>query len=47
MSAPAALAGQATFHFVAEWMRNAMNGELDKKFKRKAYVCRSGDGFFG
>jgi len=45
--APTALAGQATFHFVAEGMRNAMNGELDKKFERKAYVRRSGEGFFG
>jgi alpha-beta hydrolase superfamily lysophospholipase len=44
---PAALAGQATFHFVAEWMQNAMNGELDNKFERKAYVRKSGEGFFG
>ena len=44
--APAALAGQATFHFVAEWMQNAMNGELDNKFERKAYVRKSGEGFF-
>jgi len=45
--APVALAGQATFHFVAEWMRNAMNGELDKNLERKTYVRKNGEGFFG
>jgi len=43
---PGALAGQSTFHFVAEWMRNAMNGNLKKNHKRRAYILKNGEGFF-
>jgi len=44
--APTALAGQGTFHFVAEWMNKAMNGELKKGLERKAYIRKSGVGFY-
>ena len=43
---PVALAGQSTFHFVAEWMRNAMNGNLKMNHQRRAYIRKNGEGFF-
>ena len=44
--APAELAGQGIFHFVAEWMSKALNGILKEGFERKAYIRKNGDGFY-
>jgi pimeloyl-ACP methyl ester carboxylesterase len=43
---PKALGGHTTFHFLAEWMRRALSGELKDGLNRKAYIRQNGDGFF-
>jgi pimeloyl-ACP methyl ester carboxylesterase len=44
--APAALAGHNTFHFVADWMRRALNGEIPAGHARKAYIQKNGEGLY-
>ncbi len=44
--APKALGGHTTFHFLADWMRRALAGELAPNLNRRAYIQRNGDGLF-
>jgi pimeloyl-ACP methyl ester carboxylesterase len=43
---PKALGGNTTFHFLAEWMRRALSGQLASNLSRKAYIRQNGDGLF-
>jgi pimeloyl-ACP methyl ester carboxylesterase len=43
---PKALGGHTTFHFLAEWMKCALAGEVATNHKRKAYIQPNGDGLF-
>jgi alpha-beta hydrolase superfamily lysophospholipase len=46
ISAPKALGGHTTFHFLAEWMRRALAGEIKQELNRKTLVHCNGDGLF-
>ena len=43
---PKALGGHTTFHFLAEWMKQALAGEISANHIRKRYIERNGNGLF-
>jgi dipeptidyl aminopeptidase/acylaminoacyl peptidase len=43
---PKALGGHTTFHFLAEWMKRALGGEIAASHMRKRYIERNGNGLF-
>lgn len=44
--APKNLGGGVTFDFIAQWMLNAMNGNLAAGHNKKRFIKLNGDGFF-
>jgi len=45
ITAPKALSGRRTFHFVAEWMSRALSGRIPPDHARKVMIKPNGDGF--
>lgn len=43
---PAGLAGHTTFHFLADWMRRALAGQIPASHDRKAFIQKNGDGLY-
>ncbi|MEK6708983.1 MAG: alpha/beta hydrolase [Nitrospinota bacterium] len=41
-----ALAGVWTFHFVADWLKRALDGQIPASHKRKAYIRKNGEGMY-
>ena len=44
--APKNLGGGVTFDFIAQWMLNAMNGNLASGYNKKRFIKLNGDGFY-
>jgi dipeptidyl aminopeptidase/acylaminoacyl peptidase len=40
------LSGRSTFHFIAEWMDRALNGNLPKALERKTFIQKDGRGMY-
>lgn len=40
------LSGTNTFHFVADWMRRALHGEIPEGHQRRVLIKKNGDGLF-
>ena len=44
---PEALSGHSVFHYIAHWMRKALDGKLPSKYEKRRYISKNGDGMFG
>ena len=43
---PEALSGHSVFHYIAHWMRKALDGKLPSKYEKRRYISKNGDGMF-
>jgi dipeptidyl aminopeptidase/acylaminoacyl peptidase len=46
ITAPKALSGRGTFHFVAEWMERALSGKIEPGHTRRRFIHANGDGLY-
>ena len=46
ITAPKALGGRRTFHYVAEWMDRALSGKIAPDHARKTLIRQNGDGLY-
>tara|TARA_Y200000002_G_scaffold339772_1_gene309945 strand:- start:366 stop:620 length:255 start_codon:yes stop_codon:yes gene_type:complete len=43
---PEALSGHEIFHFIADWMKKALDGQFETNHSIRRYISKNGDGMF-